>query len=98
MPSTTPQNHQGALPLHLTLAMLPWLASLTALPLSRNGWRNWNIPSPAMHPPAAVKLRRAWEELLADPQLAGAVEEEARKRAVEFLEGLSQYQQSAFMR
>lgn len=51
-----------------------------------------------MHPPAAAKLRHAWEELLADPLLAGAVEKEARKRAVEFLEGLNQYQQSAFTR
>lgn len=98
MPTTLPPNHQGALPLHLMLAMLPWLASLTALPLSRSGWNGLNNLPQGTFPPAGAKLKEAWANLLADPQLAEAVEREARSRAVQFLEGLHQYQQSDYAR
>jgi polyhydroxyalkanoate synthase len=91
-------NRQGALPLHLTLTMLPWLASLTALPLSRSGWNGLSTPPLSATTPAAEKLKQAWERLLADPRLAEAAEQEARKRAAEFLEGLRQYQETVFIR
>jgi poly(3-hydroxyalkanoate) synthetase len=99
MPTPSPRNRQGALPLHLTLAMLPWLASLTALPLSKNGLSDLKMSPLAPNlPPAAAKLKDAWHGLLADPKLAAAVEQESRKRAAEFLEGLRQYQEADFTR
>jgi len=97
MPIPSP-NRQGALPLHLTLAMLPWLASLTALPLSKSGLSGLSRPWPGKESLAQAKMREAWQELLADPRLAAAAEQEARKRAVRFLEGLHQYQQTPFAR
>lgn len=98
MPTIPTSNRQGALPLHLMLAMLPWLASRTALPLSKSGLSGLSLPQEKSLPPAAKRLSAAWQELLADPKLAQAAEREARKRAVEFLEGLHQYQQTEFTR
>jgi poly(3-hydroxyalkanoate) synthetase len=80
------------------LAMLPWLTSLTALPHSKNGWKSLSMPLPIPLPSAQARLKEAWEKLLADPLLTQAVEKEARKRAIEFLEGLHQYQSSVFAR
>lgn len=97
MPTMSP-NRQGALPLHLTLAMAPWIACLSASALSRPGLKGLSMPFPASRSPAEERLREACAELLADPLLASAAEKEARKRAVEFLEGLRQYQQSTFRR
>jgi poly(3-hydroxyalkanoate) synthetase len=91
------RNQQGALPLHLTLAMLPWLACLQALPLSKSGLNGLSALPPGRLP-GAQKLREAWNALLEDPLLAQAAETEARKRATQFLEGLYQYQQNDFAR
>jgi len=94
MPIRSP-NQQGALPLHLTLAMMPWLAASSALPLSKNASSGWSGSYPNPH---AEKMAGAWQALLRDPKLAQSVEAEARKRAVEFLNSVHRYQCTDFAR
>jgi polyhydroxyalkanoate synthase len=99
MQTRSPQNPQGALPLHLTLAMLPWLVSNSALQISRAGLPLSKMGAGMLPPlPLNAKLSRAWQQLLSDPKLAQAAEEEARKRATEFLQGLCHYKQTPFAR
>ncbi len=92
------RNRQGALPLHLTLAMLPWLASNAALQLSKSGLSVSSAMPVMGASPAAAKLGLAWRKLLSDPKLAQAAEAEARKRAAKFLQGLSHYQKVPYER
>jgi poly(3-hydroxyalkanoate) synthetase len=96
--ATQQHRQQQALPLHLTLAMLPLLASRTALQLSKNGLNHLNAHSPDLCPPILTKLQRAWTDLQSDTALAKAVEAEAKKRTIELLTGVYKYNHSSFTR
>jgi len=97
MPTRLAPNPQGALPLHLTLSLLPWLASNAALQMCGSGLSSLKAARPPfLQNPS--KLEEGWQRLLGDPLLARAVESEARRRAAEFLEGLQHYRHMPFIR
>lgn len=89
---------QQALPLHLTLAITPLLASRTALLLSKYGFPHLSVPLPDASPLPVQNLQKAWLDLQSDPQLAAAVEKEAEKRTTELLSGICNYNTFGFHR
>lgn len=91
-------NIQQALPLHLTLAIMPLLASRTALQLSKHGFPRLSVPLPDMCPLPIQNLQKAWLDLQSDPLLAEAVEKEAEKRTAELLSGVTNYNRFVFSR
>ncbi len=97
--ATTPQhNIQQALPLHLTMALTPLLASRTALHPSMRGLAGWSTPLTSLYPPPLANLQKSWTSLQNNPLLAKAVEKEAEKRIAELLKGVDNYNKSAFTR
>lgn len=89
---------QAALPMHLMLAMLPWIASSAALRQLSSASTPWKSATPPLERSAAARLESLWEKLLSDTKLAQAVERESRHRATEFLQGVMRYQQTPYER
>lgn len=92
MPHSSGHHKLAALPLHLTLAMLPWLASNAALQRSKDDWPHWNL---AQNP---SELANLWQRLSLDHALAQATEAEAKNRITQFLEGVLRYQETSYQR
>lgn len=86
------RHKQAALPMHLTLAMLPWLALRSACALSSAEWKSHQ------HASAPGELGELWQKLLQNPELMHATEAEAKKRLTEFLQGIIRYQETPYQR
>ena len=94
MENTPPLPPPATLPLHLTLCMLPFMASSAALQLSRGGSPGLRaIPGLAnlggLHGNSPLAL--AWRKLLESPQAAEAAQNEAKNRVIGFLGGMERY-------
>lgn len=98
MPHSSGKRKLAALPLHLTLALLPWLASNAALRLSNDGWRRWSPLMSARPDAPKDALAELWQRMLEEPELAKAVESEARSNILEFLQGVLRYQDMPYTR
>lgn len=92
MPHSSGHHKLAALPLHLALAMLPWLASNAALQRSSGDWPLWKLGS------NPNELASLWQKLRTDPALAQATETEARSRIIQLLEGVLRYQETPYQR
>ena len=93
-----PNHHQPALPLHLTLAMLPLLIS--KIPSSSLNGVSCSLSRPlaGLVPNALHELQQSLHEIHENQKLAQAVETEAKKRASEFVHALNIYKTSPYHR
>lgn len=98
MAKPTQHNLQQALPLHLTLAMLPLLLSRAALTVSKKESAHLNFQSADLSHPLLANMHKAWKSLQNDADLAKAVEAEAEKRTTELLTGIDIYHKCDFRR
>ena len=97
MPTLSASPRSPTLPLQLAITMMPWLASLETLAHLKNVSNGLKTP-PVSRLLGARKLSEACAEMEGDPLLARAVEKQARKKVICFLEGLQRYRQSSFAR
>jgi polyhydroxyalkanoate synthase subunit PhaC len=98
METTSTNNHQPALAIHLTLAMLPLMMSKAALQPLKDGLKSWNIHSPASLPQPMQMLYQDLCKINQDQKLAKAVTIEAETRLYNLLLAVDKYKNFNFTR
>lgn len=89
------------LPLYLGMAATTFLGSLSASQALKHEWPTWKANWPPHNTPLADRLRADLDVLLAGiplPELAEAVEHEARRRFGDFLDGVQKYRAHPYRR
>lgn len=86
----------AALPMHLMLAMQPWLALRSVSQLSSEQFQGLqtslhNLPNPG-------ELGVLWQRILSDKNLRNAAESEAKDRLTSFLQGVVRYKETPYTR
>lgn len=86
----------AALPMHLMLAMQPWLALRSVSQLSSEQFQG--LQTSLLSLPNPGELGVLWQKMLSDPQLRSAAESEAKDRVTGFLQGVLRYKETPYKR